>query len=896
MSESLDSIRVLHVDDDQNFADLTATYLEREDDRFSVEIETGASGGLDRLHNGNYDCIVSDFDIPGLNGIEFLERVREELPELPFILYTGKGSEEVASDAITAGATDYLQKGGGSDQYTVLANRIQNAVAQHRSQRLADEHQRITEVIRNLNRALVYAESVDEIEHDVCAILSDADPYLTACIAGVNTNTMQIKPRTWAGDDAGYFEALEMSVSEDTPGRHAPGGRAYHERDIAVSQSIPDDLEYEEWRDAATERGFQSLAVVPLEYDDDLYGLLALFADRRYAFDETEQDLLTELGDDIAHAMQARQVKSSLEKHGRVIDEAPVGISISAPDKPDNPLVYVNDGFAELAGYPEDEVLGENCRILQGPETTEQPVAEMREAIDNEERVTVELRNYRGDGEQFWNRVSIAPVYDDEGELSNYVGFQEDITDRKESVQKLRRSEERFEAMFNDPHILVGVLDIDGTVRDINDTAMDYIDASIEDVRGRKVWTAPWFSEELRPFIKENVEQAASGEYVTYEANLTTLDGGPYRMYGVIRPVTDDDGQIVSLIISARDVTEQEERERLLDVILENTTTPLFMKDRHGAYIFVNEGFRDLFDLHDVDIKGKTDADILPPEQADEIRTNDQLVLQDGESVDTEETIVTNGERRVYLSSKVPVYDLGTRSDPDEPVGVFGVATDITEQKRREEMLKQQNERFDELASVISHDLQTPLQTVQSRIELAQETGDISHLVAALDGLDRVNELREDIVELLRAREVVGELEPVDIGAIAESAWNVVNTPAEASFEVRESTHIQADTNAVSRLLENLVSNSVEHGNGGVSVWIGECDGGFYIADDGKGISPDIREDVFSPGFTTKSGGTGVGMTSVLQIVEGHGWEIEIADSENDGARFEVTDVEFTAE
>lgn len=126
-------IRVLHVDDQSSFGDLVADLLEREDDCFNVITETSAAEGLDRLEKSTLDCIVSDYDMPGENGIEFLESVREEYPELPFILFTGKGSEEVASDAISSGATDYLQKKPGTDQYKLLANRIKNAVDQYRS-------------------------------------------------------------------------------------------------------------------------------------------------------------------------------------------------------------------------------------------------------------------------------------------------------------------------------------------------------------------------------------------------------------------------------------------------------------------------------------------------------------------------------------------------------------------------------------------------------------------------------------------------------------------------------------------------------------------------------------------------------------------------------------------
>jgi PAS domain S-box-containing protein len=116
----------------------------------------------------------------------------------------------------------------------------------------------------------------------------------------------------------------------------------------------------------------------------------------------------------------------------RAVDEAPVGITLSDPSLPDNPLVYVNEGYAELTGYDVEEALGRNCRFLQGPDTDEEPVTEMREAVDNEEPVSVEVLNYREDGTPFWNRVTLAPLYDGD-ELSHFIGFQEDVTERKEA-------------------------------------------------------------------------------------------------------------------------------------------------------------------------------------------------------------------------------------------------------------------------------------------------------------------------------------------------------------------------------------------------------------------------------------------------------------------------------
>jgi PAS domain S-box-containing protein len=129
------------VDDEPDFAELTATFLERQDAPFTVETARGGREGMDRLAEGEYDCVVSDYDMPGWNGIEFLEAVREEYPALPFVLFTGKGSEEVASRAISAGVSDYLQKDTGSEQYELLANRITNHVERTRTQRKLEERE-----------------------------------------------------------------------------------------------------------------------------------------------------------------------------------------------------------------------------------------------------------------------------------------------------------------------------------------------------------------------------------------------------------------------------------------------------------------------------------------------------------------------------------------------------------------------------------------------------------------------------------------------------------------------------------------------------------------------------------------------------------------------------------
>jgi PAS domain S-box-containing protein len=139
-----EGIKVLHVDDEPEFAAMVGQFLER------AGIDTvgaaDADEALDRLHAESFDCVVSDHDMPGENGLVLLEAVRRREPEIPFILFTGKGSEEVASEAITTGVTDYLQK-GGVETYEMLTKRIENAVERRRARAEAEHSRRFLEKV-----------------------------------------------------------------------------------------------------------------------------------------------------------------------------------------------------------------------------------------------------------------------------------------------------------------------------------------------------------------------------------------------------------------------------------------------------------------------------------------------------------------------------------------------------------------------------------------------------------------------------------------------------------------------------------------------------------------------------------------------------------------------------
>jgi len=136
-----------------------------------------------------------------------------------------------------------------------------------------------------------------------------------------------------------------------------------------------------------------------------------------------------------------------LELIARAADRARDGITIADMRLPDEPLIYVNDGFTRLTGYTREEILGRNCRFLQGGQADPATVTAIREAIRSGREIDVELKNCRKDGAVFWNRLSLTPLRDTTGNVTHYVGVQTDVTDRVEARQALEDALLRYEAL-----------------------------------------------------------------------------------------------------------------------------------------------------------------------------------------------------------------------------------------------------------------------------------------------------------------------------------------------------------------------------------------------------------------------------------------------------------------
>jgi PAS domain S-box-containing protein len=433
----------------------------------------------------------------------------------------------------------------------------------------------------------------------------------------------------------------------------------------------------------------------------------------------------------------------------------------------------------------------------------------------------------------------------------------------------------------------ISILDEDGYFIYVNPAYADIHDYDPGEMIG-KHWEEVYHEEqipELHDVIFPEVER--SGHWTGTTTGLRA-DGTTFTKSHTI--ATTAYGEYVC---TGRDLTERRERDRereRYETVVEALGDPIYALDAEGHYTFVNDAFIDETGYPRSEIVGEHVSKVLPDEDLERGREVIRGLLRadDRRATTWELTRITADGRRVPTENHIALLPPG---DDGEFRGTAGVLRNITDRKRRQRELQRERDRLEEFASVVSHDLQSPLSVADGRVELARMECDSDHLDDVARALDRMTEMIDDVLALAREGDRIDELEPVDLASLTEGCWKNVET-ADATLATAADRTIRADRGRLQHLFENLLRNAVEHGGAEVSVTVGEVDGGFYVEDDGPGIPDGDRERVFETGYSTSEGGTGFGLRIVEQIAEAHGWDVDVTTGADGGARFSITGVE----
>lgn len=593
-------------------------------------------------------------------------------------------------------------------------------------------------------------------------------------------------------------------------------------------------------------------------------------------------------------------------------------------------ILEVNDFACRQLGYRRGELVGKSVStIISG--TIEDQLSDRIERVIDDGSATFESTHLRKSGEEI--PVEIIATHQRAGEEDIIVSIARDITDRKQREQELEVVKARYKSLFEENPLVIWEEDLSATkerldeiraetesvgayLRDnpavldelletveiigVNRTAVDYYEAdSKADLLANFDRT---FTEAAHEILVSEFAAIARGETrFRAETKSRTLDGDVQEelidLY-VPEAASEDYSRV---FVTSTDISERKARERELETVNERLELAL-EAGQFGVWDWNIPSDEVTFDDRWAKMLGYSLAEIDPRLEAWEQRVHPD----DQERVDAALDEHLEGETELYecehrLQTKsgewIWVRDVGrvVEWEDGEPIRAVGIHADITDRKQQQQELEAKNERLDEFASVISHDLRNPLNVAQGRAQLIQEETDSPHTASLVDALERIEEIVEDTLVLAREGETVETFEPIVLSELLGQCWGMVET-GEATLQVENEFTIHGDRKRLRQVFENLFRNAVEHGGTDVTVRVGHIpETGFYVEDDGEGIPEKKWANVFEAGYTSAESGTGFGLAIVRTIAQAHGWTVSITESRQGGARFEFSDVSIQA-
>ncbi|MFP4323616.1 MAG: PAS domain S-box protein [Anaerolineales bacterium] len=630
-----------------------------------------------------------------------------------------------------------------------------------------------------------------------------------------------------------------------------------------------------------------------------------------------------------------RWLRHPLPIDEELLDAAPSAIVLSDMRAQDAPVVYVNQAFIDMTGYPREEILGRNCRFLQNDDRDQPALATIRQALETGETCTVILRNYRKDGALFWNELHIAPVHNAQGELTHYIGIQHDVSARVQAEQVthhqediMRRNEEQLRWLVQHMPVMVDAFNPQNHIIVWNQACEWVTGYTAEEIVGN-----PRAMELLYPdpaylqMMMDDVQRLGHALY-QHEYTLTTKTGeqrivswshipAPYR-------ITGDTTWAIGI-----DVTDQrraedalrasERRYRMLTSMMSDYVASVAVAEDGELTVEWIDGAFSQITGHPVQIGYLPNFANIHP--ADRARVEDDLRrTTQGEPTYSEyRHLKPDGALQWLGVQRQPEWDAtGTRV-----VRFYVVAHDITARKEAESFALEnarltqqfqreqaQNTLIQRIIAMLSHDMRTPLSVIAASREIIAHYADRmppEKLQARLEIIGRqvalMDNILQDTVDMARNDLGAREFRPglVNLATLCQVSVAEISLAAPTQHRLRfhnpgQVENARVDEVLVSRILLNLLSNALKYSPepGDVRLELDRegPDVILRVIDNGVGIQAEDLPHIFEPFYraahTGEIRGMGLGLSIVQTAVARHHGHISVTSQPGQGSTFTV--------
>ncbi|HWQ68168.1 MAG TPA: PAS domain S-box protein [Methanospirillum sp.] len=871
-SESIpNKMSILYVDDEPDLLVLGKLFLERTKN-FIVDTSTFAQEALKSSLIPSYDAIVSDYQMPEMDGIAFLRAVREQYGDIPFILFTGRGREEVVIEAINNGADFYLQKGGEPKaQFAELSHKIKQAVRRKQAESAVfSSEARLRSFIETSSEAVSLIDEEGKViewnagSEQITRI--PKEDALGSYIWDLSVRMTPLKYRTEEG-----YKSIEQvwrrSLQTGIPVIQGPQ---------VVEVLRPDGTGY-----------YIRLNIFPIK------------TEKGFRFGSISQNVTEE----------RRAEKNLRESEQRFRGMAERSSDLIIIFDKDLSVLYASPSARTIIGYEPEELTGISIEFAAS-KIFSQGVPELMNILqtlqEGESILNLEIKIRKKDGTPVFVSLYAVPIIHD-GVFTGAQASLRVITDEITIKKALRASEERFRQLVENANEIVYILTNEGIFTYISPRVTELLGYQIHEVIGKQVsiYIHPDDFPRSNEFFINTIttgEKVGGIEYRIHHKN------GTWRWFSVnYSPILNDEGNIVGIQGVCHDITERKiavdalrvseynlkvNQQRLDDAMdlahlanwehdVENRI--FIFNDRfyalygttaeqEGGYYMTPEQYtREFFHPEDVSLMAETN------EKAS-TTTDPNFVIQSEHRI-----IRRDGEVRNILVR------IGIMKDAEgRIIWVHGANQDITERKKIEEALRKANIQLNLLSSITRHDILNKVNVAHLYLDDAEMKCTIPEITVRLEKTKSAIEAIHSLIEFTRIYEELGSHDPqwIQLDAVMPN------------FFLPDSITLTADVQGISicadpmlkKVFFDLLDNSTRHGQrvSHIRVFAHEINGNLVVTweDNGVGVIEEEKEKIFERGFGKN---TGTGLFLIREILALTNISIIENGIPGEGARFELT-------
>ncbi|MEA2034114.1 MAG: PAS domain S-box protein [Euryarchaeota archaeon] len=870
-------ISLLYVDDEPALLDITKIFLEKHGE-FRVDTVKSAPEAMQKLQAVSYDAIVSDYEMPEMNGIDFLKEIRSGGNEIPFIIFTGKGREDVVIEALNSGADFYIQKGGeAKSQFAELTHKIRQAVETKRAE-------------EELIRSETLYKTIFEFTSSPTAILNEDTSFVK-----VNSKMADLLGHS-KKDIESKIKWTEFIVKEDLSRMVK-----YHQTRRDDPGSVPKNYEFRLQDGKGNLRNMYLTAgmipgtkmsvislldITSLKQNEE--ELQAAYEQMQAAFEEAKasEEMLMR---------QNRELEESEKKFRTLAISIPVAVMIYQNDR----WIYANPAAEKITGYTEKELLDTTIWEFTHPDCRDL----MTEMGKLRKTGFADIRHYQvkcitKTGEEKWMDLAGGSI-EYHGSPAGIITA-DDITKLKLAEKKISRSEVLYRTVFENTGTAMAIIDKKGIITLANHEMENISGCFRNELEGRIKITRFIAEYDLSRMKKYHLQRRVDPESVPdrYEFTFINSEGDAIPALINIEEIPGTENSVCSIInISERKKTMEaltESKNKLVSLLvslIEGIPDPICMKNVNGRHLLVNKAFRNSVGLKYTEIRGKTNKELLPPDLAERYDVSDEMVMSKGEIVrDKYQITDVNGKDVFYDTIKIPLFD-----NKGNVKGLIGISRDITEMHIFHDALKDANKKLNLLSDITRHDILNQITGLSGYTELLEEIlpddPDMQKYISAIGGM---TELIAEKISFTRDYQDMGIKNPEwqDVYEVVRSKASLLPAflpPNGITLDIETgSLEVLADP-MLGKVFFNLLDNAIRHGGDVTEIWVSfhKRDGKVVLVfeDNGDGVSEDIKEHIFDQGFGR---GSGLGLFLVKDILDITGISISETGGEGKGARFEI--------